>query len=307
MELSFDEGSLEVYKALASAPRLEILSHLSKGPQTATDLAEKLFLSKAVLSRHLSQLEEVGLIKQTQAPNSTDARKRYYRMNVDRAEIVFPQKIYVPFDRIRQEIGVGFYSDFSIEPTCGLLTENEIIGQIDDPRSFVLSERVNASIVWFNNGYVEYRIPNPLNPGMKCEMLEVSAELSSEFPGSNNTWKSDITFTINGVDVATWTSPGNFSDVRGKLTPTWWDSSFSQYGLLKTVNVYENSVGIDGEEVSNVKLADLHIEDSPFITLKIGIKPDAEYNGGITIFGKHFGNYPRDIVINTYYSLTDEA
>ena len=33
-------------------------------------------------------------------------------------------------------------------------------------------------------------------------------EVSSEFPFSNNNWPSDITFSLNGVELGTWTSPG---------------------------------------------------------------------------------------------------
>ncbi|MDD7465772.1 MAG: ArsR family transcriptional regulator [Actinomycetaceae bacterium] len=302
MELNLDETSLRVYRALASAPRLDILNQIAAEPCTASDLSQKLHLSKAVLSRHLSQLKAVGLIKETAGVNNVDSRRHYYAMNVDRAEIIFPRKVYLPFSSVRQEVPVGFYSDFHIEPTCGLLTTKGVIGKIDEPRSFGETARVHASLLWFNNGFVEYRIPNPVNPGMRPEMLEISVELSSEFPGSNNAWKSDITFAVNGVAVATWTCPGNFSDVRGRLTPSWWDANFSQYGLLKHVRVNKNSVGIDGEEVSRVSIDDLHLESSPFINLRIGILPSALNNGGVTLFGKEFGNHPQDIVVSVYYS-----
>ncbi|XCB29020.1 ArsR family transcriptional regulator [Arcanobacterium hippocoleae] len=287
MELSFDEKSLNVYKALASQPRLDILTSLAAGSLTATELSCKLHLSKAVMSRHLAQLEESGLIREDRSGDDSDLRRRYYSMNVDRAEIIFPRKIYVPFESVRQEIPVGFYSDFHVEPTCGLLTEKRIIGKIDEPRSFGENERVHASLLWFNDGFVEYRIPNPINPGFRPEMLEISVELSSEFPESNNEWKSDIAFSVNGVDAAAWTCPGNFSDVRGRLTPDWWSENFSQYGLLKHVRINKKGTGVDGEEVSLVTIDDLHLEKSPFINLRIGVAPKARNNGGVTIFGKN--------------------
>ena len=133
-------------------------------------------------------------------------------------------------------------------------------------------------------------------------MLEVSLELSSEYPVSSNAWPSDITFTVNGVEVGTWTCPGNFSDVRGKLTPSWWNAKYSQYGLLKYLRVNRDDTGIDGVKLSDANIDDLALEDSPFITLRIGIKPDAINPGGLTIFGKDFGNYPQDITISLYYT-----
>ncbi len=47
-------------------------------------------------------------------------------------------------------------------------------------------------------------------------------ELSSEVPGTSADWPSDITLAINGNDVGTWTSPGDFGDKRGVFTPDWW-------------------------------------------------------------------------------------
>lgn len=304
MELGFDEFSLSVYSALSSRSRLDILCELSKNPCTATDLARKLYLSKSVLSRHLRQLEQVGIIRKSTHPDA-DLRRQYYSMNVDRAEIFFPHKVYLPFELAKQEIPIGYYSDFSVEPTCGLATDKEIIGTIDDPRSFADIKRVHASLLWFSNGFIEYRIPNPINRDMHPQMLEISAELSSEFPVSNNAWKSDISFIINDVLVGTWTCPGNFSDVRGRLTPQWWNSEYSQYGLLKHLRINTENSGIDGEKLSDVNIEDLHLDTNPFIDLKIGILDDAAHVGGITLFGKAFGNHPQDISVRVYYSQKD--
>ena len=58
-------------------------------------------------------------------------------------------------------------------------------------------------------------------------------ELSSEVPGTSADWPSDITLAVNGVDVGTWTSPGDFGDKRGVYTPDWWKLKGSQYGKLK--------------------------------------------------------------------------
>ena len=104
------------------------------------------------------------------------------------------------------------------------------------------------------------------------------------------------------MEVGTWTCPGNFSDVRGKLTPSWWNAKYSQYGLLKYLRVNRDDTGIDGVKLSDANIDDLALEDSPFITLRIGIKPDAINPGGLTIFGKDFGNYPHDLTISLYYT-----
>ena len=173
---------------------------------------------------------------------------------------------------------------------------------MDDPRSFVLNDRIDAVLLWFSSGYVEYMIPNLLDENEKPELLELSLELSSEFPVSNNNWPSDITFYINDIDVGTWTCPGNYSDVRGKYTPAWWDSNYSQYGLLKHLRINNKDTGMDGHKISDICLHDLHLSESPFIKLRIGIKKDALNPGGLTIFGSDFGNHNQNMLLSVYYS-----
>ncbi|MCI5826397.1 MAG: ArsR family transcriptional regulator [Arcanobacterium sp.] len=302
MELRLDNESLLVYKALASASRLQVLNLVAERPRTATDLAHHLHLSKAVLSRHLAQLREAGLIREKENTNPHDRREKYVTLNVDHVEIVFPSTIYLPFKSTTQATPIGYFSNFKVEPTCGLASKDGVIGKIDEPRSFVDIERIHATLLWLSNGYVEYRLPNPLERQQEPQMLELSLELASEYPGSNNSWKSDITFQINGVDIGTWTSPGNYSDVRGKLTPSWWNARFSQYGLLKHVRIDHENTGIDGAPLSGTTIDELNLHDSRFITITIGIRDDALHKGGLTIFGKDFGNHAQDIVTTLYYT-----
>lgn len=302
MELYLDNTGLQIYKALASDTRLEILKLLANAPATTSELAKSLNLSKAILSRHLKILEDSKLIHISHNYSSSDNRKKVYTLKVDQIRVNFPKRIYLPFQKKTSEIRLGFFSDFSVTPTCGLSSPTEVIGDIDDPRSFVSNDRINASLLWFSEGYVEYKIPNLLESHQKPELLELSLEISSEFPVSNNNWHSDITFYINDIDIGTWTCPGNYSDVRGKYTPEWWSSDFSQYGLLKNLRVNQFDTTIDSHEISDVRLEDLHLENSPFITLRIGVKPDAVNPGGVTIFGSEFGNHDQNILLSVYYS-----
>ncbi len=302
MELYLDDAGLVIYKALASETRLDILKKLANAPATTSELAHELGLSKAILSRHIKMLEDAKLIHQSHTFVSSDNRKKIYTLKVDQIQINFPQKIYLPFKKKTSEIRLGFFSDFLVTPTCGLAGPQNVIGDIDDPRSFVLNERIDATLLWFSDGYVEYMIPNLLDKNERPELLELSLELSSEFPVSNNNWPSDITFYINDIDVGTWTCPGNYSDVRGKYTPSWWDSNYSQYGLLKHLRINNKDTGMDGHKISDICLDDLHLPDSPFIKLRIGVKKDALNPGGLTIFGSDFGNHNQNILLSVYYS-----
>lgn len=52
----------KVFEALASMPRRKILAYLSKTSLTAGEIAERFEMSKPSLSKHLSILENAGLI-----------------------------------------------------------------------------------------------------------------------------------------------------------------------------------------------------------------------------------------------------
>ncbi|MFS1030065.1 ArsR/SmtB family transcription factor [Enterococcus casseliflavus] len=302
MDIQLDESGIQVLKALSSDTRIEMIKLLSEQPATISELAKKLNLSKSIISRHIRFLEDSKLIKLDNAKHTSDNRTKQFHLTVDHVEINFPKKIHLPYKEVETEIKLGYFSDFSIEPTCGLASPTQIIAELDDPRSFVSNDRIKASLLWFSDGFVEYIVPNQLNKDVSIELLELSLELSSEFPESNDTWASDISFYINDIKVGTWTAPGNFSDVRGTLTPKWWNSEYSQYGILKHLRITRKDTGMDGKRLSFITLDDLNLIRSPFIKVKIGVDKQAKNKGGLTIFGKDFGNHPQNILLKLFYS-----
>jgi len=302
MQAYLDDTFLVVYKALASSTRLKILNLLADNPSTITEMTKSLNLSKAIISRHIMLLEKANLIRLVKEQPSSDQRKKLFALRVDKVHVNFPKKIYFPYKKKDTEINIGYFTNFMAQPTCGLASEKEVIGKMDDPRVFVSNERIHASLLWLSHGYVEYKIPNPLESNQRAEMIEMSLEIASEFPNSNNIWPSDITFSFNDIEVGTWTSPGNYADVRGKLTPEWWESSLSQYGLLKNLRITHSGTAMDGEAISEVSIPQLYLNNSPFINIRIGVKADAKNKGGLAIFGKHFGNHPQDILVSVYYT-----
>lgn len=160
---------------------------------------------------------------------------------------------------------------------------------------------MNAGMIWFNNGYVEYQTPNFLQGHEHLEMLDLTAELGSEFPFSNNTWPSDITFFINGKEIGTWRSLGDFSDIRGKYTPKWVPDNVNQYGVLKTLRVTDHGTYLDGQPFTDICLQDLPTDHETW-TVRFEVKEEAEKAGGCTIFGQGFGNHDQNIELLAYYS-----
>lgn len=305
MEINLTENSISIFHALDSTARIDILTQLSRENATISQLANELHYSKAVISKHIKLLESVGLVHEVQN-NQFDKRKRIIALTSDNINIVFPERIFPMFQRKNFDIPLGNYFSYQeIRPTCGLASKEAIIGKFDDPNTFLSPDRFATSLLWFSSGRIEYIFPNVYSAQSIPELLEISFELSSEFPGSNNNWPSDISFWINDIFIGTWTISGNFSDVRGKLTPSWWSSSFSQYGKLCHLRISRADTGMDGEQLSSINLSDLNLLQDNSIKFSLGIKESSPNQGGLTLFGKYYGNYAQNIDVQCYYSSKD--
>lgn len=297
--ISVDDASADVeqiLKGLASDKRIEILRYLGGHSCSVNEIAEALDMPASTATMHINLLEKAGLIGTELKPASRGLQKVCVRL-YDQIVISLPAGERPTENSVDISMPVGAYVDCSVVPTCGLASESGIIGHFDDPDTFYDPERVRAQLMWFKQGYVEYRFPNRLPVYAELESLQISLELCSEAPLHNDDWPSDITMWINGVEVGTWTSPGDFGGERGALTPEWWEEWNSQYGLLKVWKVSHDAAYVDGVRISNTTLDELHIGYGGFIAVRIGIKDDAARIGGINIFGRHFGNYPQDIVM----------
>jgi predicted transcriptional regulator len=193
---------------------------------------------------------------------------------------------------------LGLYTGCSVSAPCGLCSSEGVIGLLDVPDFFLDPARMQASLIWFSRGYVEYKFPNNaklIKAGVNT--LEFSMEMSSEVPGTNANWPSDISLWVNGVKIGTWTSPGDYGDKRGTFTPRWWKLKGSQYGRLTTWQVSRRGTYVDGEKLSSVNLEQLDLPSHHSIRLRIGIDEGARNPGGVNIFGRQFGNHDQDILM----------
>lgn len=297
---SLDEG-LETFKALGSDVRVDILKALmNNNNMSMNELASHLKITNGALTSHVKKLESCGLIN-VSSESAGHGNLKICSLHCD--------KILIDLDNEEQnskdyntEIKIGHYSDYQICPTCGLASNKAIIGEVDDARYFEHPDRYDAEILWFTKGYVEYVIPNFIPTGQKITQISISAELSSEAPGYSNNWPSDISFSINGTKIGSWLSPGDFGDVRGLFTPDWWEPNWNQYGLLKLIVINKKGSFVDGLKVSDVNTDLLNLDYRSTIKFRMSVDEDAEHVGGLTIFGKDFGNYGQDIKVSLGYS-----
>ncbi|WP_349963492.1 ArsR family transcriptional regulator [Rhizobium sp. ZPR3] len=300
-------GSLTIYagensaalRALSVRARIDMLELLcSKGPLNVNEISRELNLPQSTVATSIIILEEAGLVETMAAK----ARKGYQKICT-----ALYHEILISFedanlkrgaDIIEVVMPVGLYTSCEVRAPCGLCSTEGVIGILDIPDYFLDPQRMQAGLLWFGRGFVEYKFPNNakiLNKTITA--IEFSMELSSNLPGINADGPSDISLWVNGMAVGTWTSPGDYDDKRGAFTPAWWKLAGSQYGRWKTWRISKRGTFVDGMVVSDITINNLDLSQHSSISLKIGIAEDAGNTGGITVFGRGFGNYGRDIVM----------
>lgn len=302
---SLSEG-LEIFKALGSDVRIEILNILlEENNINMNELASRLNITNGALTNHIKKLESCGLIT---ASGEAAGHGNQKICSIIQDKILVELEKSEDFENVyHTEIKIGHYSNYQICPTCGLATDHTLIGEVDDPRYFEHPSRYNADILWFSKGYVEYVIPNFIPGQNRINQIYISCELSSEAPGINENWPSDIRFYFNDICIGTWTSPGDFGDVKGIFTPEWWPPNWNQYGLLKLIIINKKGTFIDGLKISDVTINDFNLDYRSSLRLKMAIEEDADHVGGLTLFGKSFGNYGQDIQVRLYYSPMNDT
>jgi predicted transcriptional regulator len=292
--------------ALASENRLAILELLGDKILNVQQISDELHLSQPTVSSHVQRLEEVGLIATTFRPGQRGTQKSCSSL-FDEIVVQLVAEAETPVAHTRElSMPIGAYTGFEVYPTCGLAHHGSIIGLLDDAESFSFPERMNAKILWFARGHVEYTFPRIVPPGARVTRLDLSAELCSEVAGFDNGWASDISLWINGEDVGTWTSPGDFGGERGRLNPSWWQDRYSQFGSLKNWTVDARGAYVDGVKLSAVRVHELGL-DRGSVRVRLGNKPDAHHVGGVTLFGDAFGNYQQDLVLRLTYDMPPRA
>jgi len=287
-------------KGLASEVRLRILEILRSGERNVNEIKDEMGLPQSTVATNVMLLEEANLIE-TRSVKAAKGTQKICAALYDEFVVQFSEAVPEAKDAIEVEMPIGLFIEYAVSPPCGMCSTEKIIGYLDTPASFLEPERVKAGLLWFEKGYVVYQFPNnALYQQKPVRRLEVTAELSSETPGTNPQWRSDITLWVNGVEVGTWVSPGDYGDKRGTYTPSWWKLEGSQYGLNKVWSVSKDGSYVDGMQVSGVTISDLNLSEHHSVKVKIGIKDDAEHVGGVNIFGRGFGNYDQDIVLRMY-------
>ncbi len=301
VDLTDDVRLSQIATALSSPLRTSILKLLSERSMSVNEIAFRLNVSKSTASVNLKILEEAGFVMSEYQAGRHGSMKlcsivnETLRINLLSARSLSEVNVYTV------DMPIGGYTDFYISsPPCGLLTEDTFVGRDDNIGSFYCAERFRAQLLWFRQGYVEYKFPKEI-VYRKLESIEFAFEACAEAPGYRMEYPSDITVWINGKEIGTWVYPGDYGGRRGICTPEWWTLDSTQFGDYKRWKVTGEGSFVEDVMVSGVRLSDLSVEKQDFIRFRLGIKEDARHIGGINLFGEKFGDYPRNLTMTIRY------
>lgn len=294
-------SGVPIFKALSSEVRIQIIEMLSHHQSlNLNDIANRLQLTNGAVTMHIKKLEESGLIHINTAVGKHGIQKICY-LNEDKLMVdLRNQEVH---NRYEVEIKVGHFSNYYAVPTCGLATKDSIVGDFDEPRYFADPMRIDSELIWLSEGFLEYRIPNYLKSNETFSEIQFSMELSSEAPGFNNNYPSDIYFYVNGIEIGCWTSPGDFGDTKGTFNPDWWPPHLNQYGMLKLIRINDEGSFIDGCRISDVTLRHIGLNYKSDILLRIAVTEGHTNKRGLTLYGKNFGKYSQDILARVLYNV----
>lgn len=285
-------------KALSFPERIAILRLLCSGSKYLAEIADSLNIPLSTVSRHIDALAEAGLVFISFSPgpkgHSKLCSKVAFSVNISIDDTDEPAST----DYYTTEMPVGLYTDCNITAPCGMASSVDQIGKPDDPTVFFSPERVNAEILWFNTGSVSYKMPLPTGKSLKFEEIGFSFEICSETLYYRDKWPSDITVSVNDVEITTFTSPGDFGGRRGQYSPEYWPITSTQFGILMKISVNPNGVYVNNVlKNSDVTVSALNVLDRDYVKITLAIKDDAVHKGGMNIFGRSFGDYPQAIVM----------
>ena len=161
--LTLDAGdNAEVLKGLASPIRVRILKLLhAEGALNVNQISARLDLPQSTVATNVQLLEKADLVRS----QTVKARKGHQKVCVAQYD-----EIVVRFDAdaarrkdedlVEVSMPLGLYTGVDVSPPCGLCSTDGIIGLLDIPDFFHDPNRMQAALIWFGRGHVEYKFPN---------------------------------------------------------------------------------------------------------------------------------------------------
>ena len=154
-----DEMQLDRFAAaLNSTVRRKMLRLLGSNSYSVIGLAEKLNLSVSTTTFHLKFLKDANLVKVLPNPNKR-GNEKIVAQGLASVTVDLKTPLSYKNTEFVYNIPIGSYTDFDLQPPCGLVNANGLVYMHDNPDVFRTPERLNAILLSFTKGYVEYSVP----------------------------------------------------------------------------------------------------------------------------------------------------
>ena len=309
----------KVCSALSVPTRRAIVKLVSKSPLSVNEIAWKLNIPVSTASFHIKALNEANIVRYATNTNKR-GNEKLISLNTVMFNLFLDRDSSMVADNVQViSVPIGSYTSYYAEPTCGINTPDGVLLVEDTPIMFSSPQRFNAGLIWLKCGYLEYQVPLLNHYGSRSlgtvalrdkssiRSISFRFELCSETAMYNHDCKSDVTFSVNGVEVCTILSTGDFGEHRGRLNPDWVPNTDTQYGLLYNVDVRYDGTYLNEKRVSDHDLDSIRLVENNLLTFRLEVKKDAKHVGGFNLFGKTFGDYEQDIDIVITYQNTKKA
>lgn len=313
----YDDEELiaKIASALSVKTRREILKLINRAPCSINDISWKLGIPVSTASFHVKALVDAGLLIYSVNTKKRGNEKLVALGNYVIALFLGQRPSGSPkYNKVKTiEIPIGSYSSHQVTAPCGLALKNgEEHLLADSPASFHHPKRFLAKSIWLTQGYLEYTVPffnyditnqkvlEPLDKN-SISSLNIAFEICSETAQYNHEFKSDITLSVNGIEICTFLCQGDYGERRGRFAEKNLPDAHTQYGLLQSLDVRFDGSYLNEKRVSDVCIADLNLKNLDVITFRIEVKKDATHVGGFNLFGQKHGDYPQDILLSLTY------
>lgn len=205
MNIQLDEKNIIFFKALASESRIQIIKMLSGGGKNINAIASELGISSAIVTKHISMLEESGIVSSESLTGVHGRQKMCYLkeniFTVSLSEINSDERFSQIFS-----VGDYIFSEILSLP-CGIESNKGIVGLKNDVRYFNIPDRSDFNDLWFAEGKLNYQLHNEEITDIKQIDFEINCYVSCE---EDADLTGNITIQIN-LDNA-WKIPIDISN-----------------------------------------------------------------------------------------------
>ncbi len=146
-------------RSLASPLRLRILQLLkSQGELHMNDVSRLLGLPQSTTASNIQLLEPAGLVR-TETRKANKGQQKICMACFDEVVIRLDGDVLAETrDVIEVAMPLGLYTGSQVTTPCGLCSTKGVIGLLGAPHSFLDPRRMQAALLWFGCGHVEYKV-----------------------------------------------------------------------------------------------------------------------------------------------------